>query len=193
MTNIFLVGDTHFGHKNILNYEAVARPFATIEEHDNEIVRRWNATVGPRDYVIHCGDVAMGRPGLRRVAELNGTKALMRGNHDIFRPAEYYGAGFTKLLPQPFDLGKKRGRLTRFCVTHAPIHPMCLAGRWVLNIHGHTHSACAKRRVRIGNDTYSWTSDARYYNVSLEQHELTPTPLEEIMEWAEEMGLWDAP
>lgn len=190
MPNIFFVGDTHFGHKNILEYEKAARPFATIEEHDAEIIRRWNATVRPKEYVIHVGDVSMSRKGLECVKQLNGRIALMRGNHDIFKVSDYFAAGFERLLPQPYNIGRKFGRLTRFCATHAPIHPMCLAGRWVLNIHGHTHSACAKRSV-AGLETYAWVDDVRYYNVSLEQHELTPTPLDEIMEWAEEMGLWE--
>ncbi len=53
---IFLTSDTHFGHGRIL--ELSHRPFDSIEQHDDEIVRRWNEVVGPKDTVIHLGDVA---------------------------------------------------------------------------------------------------------------------------------------
>ena len=43
LTMKWFTSDTHWGHANILKYDN--RPFATIDEHDEELVRRWNAVV----------------------------------------------------------------------------------------------------------------------------------------------------
>ncbi|MFR5135571.1 MAG: phosphoesterase, partial [Acutalibacter sp.] len=50
----FFIADTHFGDGNILRYEN--RPFATVEEMDQELIRRWNEKVGEGDTVFHLGD-----------------------------------------------------------------------------------------------------------------------------------------
>ena len=54
--SVFFIADTHFGDGNILRYEN--RPFATVEEMDQELVRRWNQKVGEKDTVFHLGDVS---------------------------------------------------------------------------------------------------------------------------------------
>ena len=51
----FFTSDTHFGHANVIKFDN--RPFANIEEHDEELVRRWNAVVKPGDVVCHLGHV----------------------------------------------------------------------------------------------------------------------------------------
>ncbi len=54
----FFIADTHFGDGNILRYEN--RPFATVEEMDQELIRRWNEKVGEGDTVFHLGDFSAG-------------------------------------------------------------------------------------------------------------------------------------
>ena len=49
--SVFFIADTHFGDGNILRYEN--RPFATVEEMDQELVRRWNQKVGEKLSLIH--------------------------------------------------------------------------------------------------------------------------------------------
>lgn len=56
MNRIFVVADTHFGHKKVTEF----RPFHTVEGHDRTIVRLWNETVRNGDTVWHLGDVYMG-------------------------------------------------------------------------------------------------------------------------------------
>lgn len=81
----FFTSDTHFGHKNIVEY--CKRPFATFGEMDKEIVRRWNEVVTGNDTVYHLGDFAFGRdatlPYISDIAkELKGKIKLIRGNHE---------------------------------------------------------------------------------------------------------------
>lgn len=82
----FYVADTHFGHARIL--ELSKRPFSNIEEHDEVMVRRWNAVVRPQDHIYHLGDFALGidaNPDRVRSLfhRLNGLKHLIIGNHDV--------------------------------------------------------------------------------------------------------------
>lgn len=79
---IFFTSDTHFSHNNIIRY--CDRPFADTDHMDEEIIRRWNETVGPDDIVYHLGDIALGpiEKSLAKVARLNGHKIAVLGNHD---------------------------------------------------------------------------------------------------------------
>lgn len=60
------------------------RGFGSIGEHDNVLVEKWNAHVGPRDRVYHLGDFALGgKDNAAEVANrLNGEIYLIRGNHE---------------------------------------------------------------------------------------------------------------
>lgn len=48
MSHIFFIAGLHFGQKKIIEYEKDYRPFETIEQHDNELVKRWNEKVKKR-------------------------------------------------------------------------------------------------------------------------------------------------
>jgi calcineurin-like phosphoesterase family protein len=79
---IWFTADTHFGHRGIINY--CERPFLSVEEMDAELIRRWNMRVQQEDIIYHMGDFSF--CGLTRtreiLAQLNGEKILIRGNHD---------------------------------------------------------------------------------------------------------------
>ena len=159
MNRVFVISDTHFGHKKVIEFEPVHRPFATIEEHDRELVERWNATVKPNDTVWHLGDVFMGgRDNHAVLGQLNGIKRLVLGNHDVY-PLEIYQQYFGKI----FGAAELRG-----CVlTHIPVHPSQLETRYAANLHGHLHS----KKV----------DDKRYICVSVEHTALAPVLLDEVL------------
>lgn len=46
---IFFTSDLHFGHENVLRFDN--RPFETVEEMDDELIKRWNDKVGKGDLV----------------------------------------------------------------------------------------------------------------------------------------------
>jgi calcineurin-like phosphoesterase family protein len=79
---IYYTSDTHFRHKAILRYDA--RPFSSLEEMEETIIRHWNARVRPTDTVYHLGDFVFGGGGHAReiLGRLNGQKHLIWGNHD---------------------------------------------------------------------------------------------------------------
>ena len=45
----FFTSDLHLGHENVLRFDN--RPFQTVEEMNEELIRRWNAKVGKGDLV----------------------------------------------------------------------------------------------------------------------------------------------
>lgn len=158
----FLIGDTHFGHSNILTFlrddGTKLRDFKSIEEMDETLIRNWNSVVGQNDKVYHLGDV--GFKNYTRLAiildRLNGDKVLIKGNHDNFKLAQY---------AQHFKDIRAYHILDKFVLSHIPIHPESVT-RWKANIHGHLHSNVIK--------------DPRYINVSVEQINFTPIDFEEI-------------
>jgi calcineurin-like phosphoesterase family protein len=81
------VSDTHWGHRATLGDRlGLNRPFASIEEHDETLIARWNTAVGSQDIVWHLGDFCYRCPEDRAraiFARLNGRQRfLVRGNHD---------------------------------------------------------------------------------------------------------------
>jgi len=79
---LFFTSDTHFFHTNIIEY--ANRPFANVEDMNDEIIRNWNDTV-PKDGIIyHLGDFALGNQTetLNILNRLNGQIYLIRGNHE---------------------------------------------------------------------------------------------------------------
>lgn len=164
MSETFFIGDTHFGHKGIINFSETKphRPFSTVEEHDAELVKRWNSVVGKKDVVFVLGDFCFGKRNLPIAGELNGLKKLVMGNHDMYASADYLEY-FHKL----YGAVEFKGTI----LTHIPVHE-CQLSRYWINIHGHLHQKTV--------------DDNRYINVSAEQINLTPIPYDEVMNiWAE--------
>jgi len=79
---LWLTSDTHFNHDNIIGY--CNRPYKDVSHMNRMLIDRWNTLVSPDDWVIHCGDVCMGRweDAGKAVETLSGHKVLCRGNHD---------------------------------------------------------------------------------------------------------------
>lgn len=168
MTKTFLIGDTHFGHSNILTFKkndgTLLRDFPSIAEHDAYLIYRWNTTVQPEDKVYHMGDV--GFTNFTRLKyvfdQLHGTKVLIKGNHDNFKLSQYQ---------QIFKDVRAYHVLNRLVLSHIPIHPDSLA-RWQGNIHGHLHA--------------NHIADPRYLNVSVEQlNDYAPVDFNEVLHYYE--------
>lgn len=155
----FFIGDTHFGHVNLIHFETGRRQFATIEEHDRFLVNAWNETVRPEDIVYHLGDVFFGQPPIGILSALHGTKYLILGNHDKPQHMAIYCQHFAKVHGVAYLDGGG-------VLTHVPMHPSQLEFRWKFNVHGHIH--------RGG------VNDRRYVNVCCEAINYRPLSLEEI-------------
>ena len=55
MSKVFFTSDLHFGHTNVITLDK--RPFSSVEEMDEELIKRWNKKVGKGDLVYVLGDM----------------------------------------------------------------------------------------------------------------------------------------
>ena len=82
MSKVFFTSDLHFGHKNIIRFDN--RPFTSVEEMDDAMIRNWNAKVSEEDTVYILGDISWYSDA--KTSEifnfLHGHKILIKGNHD---------------------------------------------------------------------------------------------------------------
>lgn len=79
---IFYIADLHFDYEPILANDG--RPFASIQEMNEQLIQNWNMVVTPDDTVYLVGDLCgHGSPiPEQHLRRLNGRKHLIRGNHD---------------------------------------------------------------------------------------------------------------
>lgn len=183
MVDTWFTSDTHFGHKNILEYEKEARPFATVEEMNEQLIDNWNDTVRPKDIVFHLGDFAFGAVNVAIADRLNGNKRLIMGNHDC-HSFDLYVRHFQRLFGAHY--------WKRCLLTHIPVHPENLGQRFLLNVHGHLHNRKVKTGViyDVAEKEFVkmvWVTDKNYFNVAVECHNLRPVHSSVIMERLKEL------
>ena len=168
MPNVWLTSDPHYGHSGVCKFmrnDGVTklRPWDSVEEMDEELIKRHNERVKPNDKIYFLGDVVINRKHLKTLSRLNGDKILIRGNHDIFKDDEYR-VYFRELRAYHIMNG--------LIFSHIPIHPDSLA-RFKKNVHGHLHS----NRVLLPNGEI----DVRYHCVCVEQTDFAPILFEDLL------------
>ena len=149
----FIISDSHFLHKNIIQY--CNRP----TDFNKLIIKNWNKVVKPEDIVIHLGDVACGFSGneekLKQIFNLlTGTKYLIRGNHDTKDDQFYIDLGFKDVKDYLIiETGSKKVFLCHYPLEisifesqHSIAKQSELINIFKENncsylIHGHTHNA----------------------------------------------------
>lgn len=165
MPNTWFISDTHFGHAKMLLFtDALLKPvrpeFSSVEEMDEAMVARWNERVKPGDRIYHLGDVVIRRRDLVILKRLSGRKVLLRGNHDIFKLADY--------VPYFDDIRAYKTYPEHGIVcSHVPVHPQQLENRFKVNVHGHLHT--------------NVIPDPRYVNICVEHTGYAPISLEELL------------
>ena len=81
----FFTSDPHYYHNNVIQY--CNRPYKTVEEMNEGLVRNWNSIVSPSDDVYCLGDFSLAiRPIELFSSRLMGNKKLVPGNHDWCHP-----------------------------------------------------------------------------------------------------------
>jgi len=188
----FVTSDTHFGHARIS--QLAGRPFATAEEMDRELIRRWNEVVGPESVVLHLGDLALGpiKESMALTEPLNGRKFLVPGNHDrvstatqtkraIERFTPLYERYGWVIVPEIVE-GTRHGRT--LLASHYPYRGDSQATERHSSsrpvdtglplIHGHTHAR-------------DHGPDGNQFHVGVDAFDYAPIPFSRIDAWLEEL------
>jgi calcineurin-like phosphoesterase family protein len=177
---IFFTSDLHIGHENVIKY--CDRPFNSVEEMNQEIVKRWNQRISPHDTVWCLGDLTLMsyQQAWPILSQLNGKKFLIKGNHDKFSVSQYNKLGFTVLLEAKLKMFGKTFRLSHypykpswlrkwFCfpseLRFLEHRPPKIKGEWLL--HGHTHSP----NTQYGNSIHVGVDAWNFFPVSLKELE----------------------
>lgn len=169
---VFFTADLHLDHTRVLQYSK--RPFSSVDDMNEALIRNWNNVVRPGDRVYVLGDFSLSPKPERTKAFLSrlvGQKFLVRGNHDEGKNAKVYddpANGFVwvrDIAYIPFSIGgeTKKIALCHFALlTWRGMHK----GSWML--HGHSHGSLpldpTKARLDVGVDA----AGNNYAPVSLE-------------------------
>jgi len=183
---IFFTADQHFGHANIIEY--CTRPFATVEDMDAEMVRRWNEKVGPSDKVYHLGDFTLGSDARKYFKLLNGRVVItgVAGHHDhrwidiVLPKVDREGttdmlsaSGWRVRIASPMVVLQTRvykmGEYPQIIVLcHYPFArwDRCHYGSW--HLHGHCHGR--------------YRADGLICDVGVDNNDFYPVSLQEVAE-----------
>lgn len=145
MSKVFFISDLHLGHKLMVKPELthLRSGSLNVDDHDQWIIEQFNRVVTKNDLTWILGDVCFDKKKLPLLKRLNGCKHLILGNHDEFTLIEY-----SKYFNKIHGFTKYKG----IWLSHCPINPRQLRGKW--NMHGHVHTGTLE--------------DLRYINVCVE-------------------------
>ena len=134
---IYYISDLHFGHRNVIGMDG--RPFETIEEMDETLIRLWNERVTDEDDVYILGDFAYrkGNTACWYLRQLRGRKDLIIGNHDGLtrqgeKAMEYFAS--VEKMARVVD----NDRIVSLC--HFPVAEWNGKRRGGYHVHGHLHN-----------------------------------------------------
>lgn len=168
---VYFIGCPHFGHEAMYRFVRAngdkVRPYSCAEEGDTVMAENWNKTVGKGDKVYVMGDVAFKEKDLAILGSLNGSKILIKGNHDDLPLAQY---------AKYFRDVRAYHKLDNEMLSHIPIHPVSLwrakKDKSWLNVHAHLHA----EEVMLAEGIV----DLRYFSTCVERIGYTPISIDEI-------------
>ncbi|MCJ7443816.1 MAG: hypothetical protein MUO26_04685, partial [Methanotrichaceae archaeon] len=145
---IYLTGDQHYSHFNVIRY--TNRPWTTAYEMDEALISAWNKVVKINDIVYHLGDFTLGGEAESLFKRLNGYIRVLEypWHHDKrwLRKQTYTTASKRPIAYEP-----------PIVVLEADV-PIILCHYQFLNFdrqhygsihfHGHSHGA-SERRVNV--------------------------------------------
>lgn len=175
---IWFTSDTHFGHAGIIRY--CDRPYASVEEMDEDMISRWNDCIAPSDTVYHLGDVSFHKPARTRdiLFQLNGEITLIRGNHDSglkpdalarFKEVKDYHEITVRVGPN-----NKKQKIV-LCHFRFAVWNHSHYGSW--NLFGHSHGSSKV------------ADDQAQLDVGVDTHDLFPYSLDEVYRLLKDRGV----
>lgn len=166
---IFYTSDLHLLHERVI--ELCQRPFKNLDDMHEAIISNWNSKVSNKDTVYILGDIAFARNleqielAYNLINKLNGTKLLIRGNHDgkSIKNTKFSSLFYDiKIYDDIIDNGR------RVILMHYPIEDWAGRHRGSYHLHGHVH-----------NNNIS--NIERRYNCCMDVNDFEPKTLDELI------------
>ena len=172
MGNIFATSDLHLGHDRAFIWGA--RGFKSIEEHDAEIIKRWNEVVTEKDDVYILGDLMLGdnAHGIHCLSQLNGKLHILTGNHCTAARQKLYHTleNMVEFCGCATTIKYKKKQLY---LSHYPTITSNMEAnphQAVFNLYGHTHQT-----------TNFYNGQPFMYHVGVDSHNCYPVLLDDVI------------
>lgn len=186
MPSTYFYSDPHFGHANICKFtnhdSSPLRPWDDVDEMNEELVKRFNETVGADDKVYFLGDIVINKRHLSIMDRLNGDKVLIKGNHDTEKLSVY-----TRYFRDVRAYHVMNGLI----FSHIPVHKDSIA-RFGTNVHGHLHGNRVRKAIGFDRKTdqiiYGTEIDPDYFSVCVEQTDYRPISLDDLTQRIKDQG-----
>ena len=149
------------------------RPFHSVEQMDNTIIKNWNSVVGIDDEVYILGDLTMKSAPIAHgyLTALHGKKYLIKGNHDEFtNDFEPYLDDLEWIK----DYYKLPYQEKEFILFHYPILEWENKGKNSIHLYGHIHNnkKLSEKAKLI---------DGRCMNVGVDANDYFPVSMESVI------------
>ena len=190
----FFTSDWHIGHEKVIEFSQ--RPFENCDEMHRHLIKQYNSIVSENGICYFLGDVGLCSGELIKsvLDKLNGTKVLIRGNHDS-KINSMYNKGFDVVLntasiticnkivtmshqPLYATYREDTSKMLRsknenwHGESRATIGEFTLQNYDQFHLHGHIHSPNRGRSKKILDKQYDVGVDANNYKpVSISQIE----------------------
>lgn len=131
--NLFATSDPHLSHSNILNYTQRHNHFKNVTEMNESLIERFNKKVSEKDTTIILGDFCFGNVKMFREFwyALNGTKILVKGNHDRQIPEDILW----------YDVVEFSFKSKRFFCSHYSHKVWNRSHHGAYHLYGHSHNS----------------------------------------------------
>ena len=168
---IYFTSDLHLYHEKVIRH--ANRPFSSVEEMNQTLIRNWNKKVGVLDEVYILGDVTMKGAAYATeiLAQLNGCKYLVKGNHDRFTDQATFDIAIFEWIKDYYELEYQN---ERFILFHYPIEEWNHSFRGSIHLHGHqqNHADYNYQNLERG---------LRRFDVGVDANDMSPVSIDDIV------------
>ena len=177
---IFYISDLHIKDQAI--FDKCKRPFNSLKEFEEIIIKRWNKKVSKDDIVYVLGDIgSSNKESVTFYKNLNGHKHLIIGNHDyeilneIKESKIFESISFIELIN---DNNRK------ICLCHYPLMDWMEFNRNGYLVYGHIHN-----KTSLNGKAYEqikdYYKDKPAFNCGCDVTNYEPVTLDEMIELKE--------
>lgn len=169
MGQLFFTSDHHFGHANIIRF--CNRPFQSVEEMNEVMIRKWNEKISKGDDVYHLGDFALNSAEelTEILDQLNGNIHLIVGNHEASALNKRKRFAWVK---EYYELKVKdpecSNGVQRIILFHYAMRTWRGASRGNWHLYGHSH-----------NTLPDW-EDSLCFDIGVDAHDFYPLSYDEV-------------